>query len=478
MSENEPAILIDASPTKDFFISILVRDIKLSDAIADLVDNCVDGARRLRPGKNYQGLRIAITFDSQRFTIADNCGGIPFEVAKNYAFRFGRPPGMPATTGSVGQFGVGMKRALFKMGEHFCIESTEPKAEFKVDVDVRKWRSSFTEDGQEKWEFEFKDLDLDTINPIDKCGTRVTVDALYPGIAEEFGSKIFETRVLDAIQSAHEQSIHDGLEIQINAHQIKHRLSTLLSSDSIKPLKTVREFEVPGVPAQASQPSPETGDASGTAQEASPETQKAPETPKIKVTATIYAGISDAVLEQAGWYVICNGRQVLRADKTQTVGWDDAVNDIKIPKAHYQFARFRGFVFFESDNASALPWNTMKNAVDPESPIYQATRLDMVSAMRQVIDFLNKLDAEADTEGTTLSGAIQTSKAQPLSAINTSSTFVYPEPNTVRAAPTSGRIAFVRPIEEIEFAKKHFGVSAAKAAGERSFEYFLEREMF
>src|ERR1700736_3839618 len=38
---------IDAMPTKDFFISMLVRDIDLVDAIADLFDNCVDGARRM-----------------------------------------------------------------------------------------------------------------------------------------------------------------------------------------------------------------------------------------------------------------------------------------------------------------------------------------------------------------------------------------------------------------------------------------------
>lgn len=448
MAEIETGAIIDASPTKDFFISILVRDIKLPDAIADLVDNCVDGARRLKPDGEFHGLRIDVEFDNNHFLIMDNCGGIPVKVAKEYAFRFGRPDGMPSMKRSVGQFGVGMKRALFKMGEYFCVESKEPEANFTVEVDVRNWRSSFNENGREKWEFEFKNLEVGVANPSDQCGTIITVNKLYPGIAEELGSKVFETRVLDAIQSAHEQSIRQGLEIQINKHQIKHRLSTLLASDSIKPLKMTREFEV----------------------------QNDAEEAKTKVFFTIYAGISDAVLEQAGWYVICNGRQILRADKSKTVGWDDVVNDVKLPKAHYQFARFRGFIFFESDDASMLPWNTMKNAVDPESPIYQAAKLDMGSAMRQVIDFLNKLDAEADTEGTTLSCAIQACSAQPLSSITTSTNFVYPEVNATKVAQSTGRISFTRSIEEIEFAKKHFGVTAAKAAGEKSFEYFLERE--
>ena len=33
-----------AIPTKQFFVSMLTRDIRLEDAILDLVDNCLDGA--------------------------------------------------------------------------------------------------------------------------------------------------------------------------------------------------------------------------------------------------------------------------------------------------------------------------------------------------------------------------------------------------------------------------------------------------
>src|SRR5262245_49152521 len=51
---------IDASPTKDFFISMLIKDIGTSRAILDLVDNSVDGARLLRPGGNYNGLKVEI----------------------------------------------------------------------------------------------------------------------------------------------------------------------------------------------------------------------------------------------------------------------------------------------------------------------------------------------------------------------------------------------------------------------------------
>ena len=106
---------INASPTKEFFIYMLTRDIPLTRAVLDLVDNSVDGARKMRQAGDFNGLWVRIELDGVHFKIADNCGGIPVDIARNYAFRFGRPKDAPAVPGSVGQFGVGMKRTFFKL---------------------------------------------------------------------------------------------------------------------------------------------------------------------------------------------------------------------------------------------------------------------------------------------------------------------------------------------------------------------------
>ena len=37
---------VNAAPVKSFFVSMLTRDIKLEEAILDLLDNCVDGIIR------------------------------------------------------------------------------------------------------------------------------------------------------------------------------------------------------------------------------------------------------------------------------------------------------------------------------------------------------------------------------------------------------------------------------------------------
>jgi len=42
-------IELRVDPTKDLFISMLVKDLSLEDAIHDLIDNSVDGAKRLTP---------------------------------------------------------------------------------------------------------------------------------------------------------------------------------------------------------------------------------------------------------------------------------------------------------------------------------------------------------------------------------------------------------------------------------------------
>ena len=63
---------VDASPVKSFFVEMLTRDIELSDAILDLLDNCVDGILRHTKGKSlgempYKGYKAEITFGKDSF---------------------------------------------------------------------------------------------------------------------------------------------------------------------------------------------------------------------------------------------------------------------------------------------------------------------------------------------------------------------------------------------------------------------------
>ena len=54
---------VDANPTKDFFIYMITRDIESKAAIVELIDNAIDGAKRVRKDGDYKGLSISLDFN-------------------------------------------------------------------------------------------------------------------------------------------------------------------------------------------------------------------------------------------------------------------------------------------------------------------------------------------------------------------------------------------------------------------------------
>jgi hypothetical protein len=343
---------INAFPTKELFVSMLIRDIPLIRAIIDLVDNAVDGALRLRKENgDYSRLSIRIELDKNYFKITDNCGGISVNVAREYAFRFGRPKEADSIPGSVGQFGVGMKRAFFKLGRKFRVESRTKNAHFVIEEDVDDWKKN------PDWHFHFKKLDENLANiPEEKRETIITVTNLHENVSNEFQLENFKTRFYLELETAHAINLDKGLIITLNAIPLKIHPFSLLHSEQLKPAFKEKTYNE-GTPQQ--------------------------------VRVKIFAGIAERDLSHGGWYIFCNGRMLLEADQSKITGWGDM-----IPKYHADFAYFRGYVFFDSDDASLLPWTTTKTSVDGDASIYKAVRLEMLSLMRPVLDFLRQLATE------------------------------------------------------------------------------------
>ena len=188
---------IDAMPTKAFFVDMLVRDIAPERAVLDLIDNCIDGARRLHPGDDpdFNGLFVRLSMDEDHFEIIDNCGGFDIETAQSYAFRFGRPTGAETTDYSIGQFGVGMKRALFKFGRYFEVHSTTESQKWSMKVDVDRWEK------EEAWIFDFDDIDYNYDLREETQGTRIIVKKLRPETASRFSEIYFRRRLSEIIRS-------------------------------------------------------------------------------------------------------------------------------------------------------------------------------------------------------------------------------------------------------------------------------------
>lgn len=433
--------LIDASPTKEFFIEMLTRDIELIPAIIDLVDNCIDGARRLKGDGPYTALYVRLTVNGDRFVIADNCGGIDLATATKYAFRFGRPAGMARTPNSIGQFGVGMKRALFKLGTEFRVESTAAQSHFTLDVDVSQWQK------EDSWKLPFVGARLKKPASPSKRGTTITVTSLHPTVAADFALPSFQSNLRNELERAHQDSISKALSLTLNRTPLHVNLGTLLQSDRIRP--AVREFSLNG------------------------------DAPSVDVM--IYCGIAESSPRNAGWYVFCNGRLVLEADQSPVTGWGER-NGQAIPSYHNEFATFRGYVFMESADAGRLPWNTTKTGVDADSPIFRSVRREMLQVMRPVIDFLYRLDDEKDREEDEgpgpLTMAVEAAEAVPLSQTTASETFVWTPPKTKPkpTGPPMGRVQYSRPVSQINAIKKALGVRTYVEVGEQTFDYFYALE--
>lgn len=443
---NGPDETIDARPTKEFFIFMLTKDISLIRAIVDLVDNSWDGANRLKTQIPLKELSIRIDATAESFRISDNCGGISYEVARDYAFRFGRPKEMPLTHHSVGQFGVGMKRSLFKLGTSFRVESNSQDSSFVVKSNTQEWL------GKEKWEFEFSDLKFHTPRKqLKDCGTNIIVSDLHEAVSAAFSSDIFISQLKEAIEESHQQNLNSGLAITLNKIPLTARISSLATSSQLKPAHETTEF------------------------------YSDTESP---VTVKLIAGVSSSDPGEAGWTVYCNGRAILNADTTPVTGWGEG-NGRTIPRYHNQFARFRGFCFFDCDDASKLPWNTTKTGVDSDSVIYHSVRQRMVEMMRPVIDFLNRLDAEMDQEPDNryLTSVVASTKSTPITSITASAarsqSFVSPKPpppSQKPKGPKLRRIQYDKPEDEIEQVMSALGVSTLKDVGIETFDYYRRLE--
>lgn len=454
----EDKSIINAAPTKELFISMLVRDVTLRDAIGDLLDNCIDGALRLRPDGNYKGLKVEIELDTVKghFTINDNCGGIPVDIAREHAFRFGRSQLKARhTKHSVGVFGIGMKRALFKLGKKFKVVSVSKDSSFDMHVDVNQWKDLKVND-IESWQFAFDNYEegLKKEYPETERGTKITVTDLNDDVIESFKTDQDMDELIKELEREHLYSIDKGLKITINKRTLKATELNLLVSKDIKP--AIWEST----------------------------------TGKVKVR--IIVGISDQEKygPSGGWYIFGNNRLILGPDHTDKTGWG-AKKPIRIPEYHPQFYRFRGFVFLSAEDPRELPWNTSKTNMDLDSPIYRTVLQQMIVMMRNVIDFLNRLHDERNhfekglIKTLPLQKSIENTTSYELNTVvatkkhTVKEVFSYPEP-AERVAPNKPRSIYIRfeiSSKESELIKEYFDSDNLSEIGREVFDYFLAREV-
>ena len=176
----------------------------------------------------------------------------------------------------------------------------------------------------------------------------------------------------------------------------------------------------------------------------------------------------------SGWFVFCNGRAVISADKSVLTGWGGG----RLPIFQPKHRPFLGIVFFVSADPEQLPWTTTKSAINEDSGLWQVARRHMASIGHIITSFL---DSRYTDEGTEIASKELQNDAggQTVSvlaaAVSPRQTFTTPK----RPAPTTLKIQFDARIQDVKSVTTYLKRSSMSGSevGRYTFEYFLRNEV-
>jgi hypothetical protein len=443
----------NAYPRKHFFFEMFTRDISLEDCILDLIDNSIDGLIRSRKipfadsllnpevNGNSEGKTklpsIDVSYSNTRFQINDTCGGISRKRALTDVFNFGHAPGEGG--GALGVYGIGLKRAIFKLGNHFQMNSRTESEGFSVDLDLKKWvaRDNTLEDWRIPLQY--------TVGASSKeaAGTDIRITQLRPEVMMRLNDGTLAQRLNSIISQTYGLFIDRYVRIILNGRKVEPFHIPIGDSDQITPAHD--EYQ------------------DGTV--------------NVKLFASLAARVKQAWRsEPAGWYALCNGRIVVAADKTDLTGW----GSLGFPQFHD--GKHRGFVgvaFFESTDPLALPWTTTKRGLYRESPVYLHARNRMIGVARPIIKFLDSLykpDSPEEPAGRAIANQVTRTGLQQIASRPTTPFSVHATGK--KKLKTTVRVQYDAEMAEVQRIRTHVkkpGWSAGDV-GKFTFDHYLKTE--
>jgi len=443
--ENRIIDEINSMPTKRLFIDVLTRDISVEACILDLIDNSVDSYIR---NEIIDRSEILLSISKDEFGIFDNCGGIEYNFLKTNVFRFGADI-LIRSKPTLGIYGIGMKRAILKIGRKILMETDDGNSYCKINLDVNEWSKS------EDWKIPFEYYKGSRLSTNEKPYTKIVIKDLYDNIKKRFDLDSFINNINKAIHITYTFFITHNIDFYVNDDvKIEPFVIEARYDDQYKPTKYQDCFE--GV--------------------------------DFEITCFIdpKKGRTTRELGKRGWNVFCNKRLILAENTTEITGWSGPP---ELPKYHFLYNEFRGIVLIQSEDPSKLPLNTSKTGLDTESPIYHHIRNLMIKKARPLIDHLSrKYDGEKealdeveermeDTETkaeTEEEGESEKIRYVPLEEIKVGSTFRAPKMLKPRIKMTS--VQYSKPEKIVEKVKQSLGVSSNKKVGEKTFEYYVDLE--
>lgn len=408
-------MLIDASPTKELFLDTLIKDVNITDAILDLVDNAIDGYTRHEFANRRS---ISLELSKSKFLIHDTCGGIDLESARNEVFRFGVVKGGEYT---LGVYGIGLKRSMFKLGRIIVFESDDGDKYFRVDIDVKEWKKL------EGWNFTFSEIEESKNGSF----TKVSIKKLKDEVKREFESDRFVNELSDRISKTYYIFIKDMVDITLNGAKVSPYELDLVFSNTVEP--AFKKFSFDGI------------------------------------NVSLKAG-AHPDYKNPGWYLFCNNRLIVSGDRSPKTGWGMR----GVPVYHNKYNRFKGFAFIHSDDPTRLPWTTAKNNIDWDSEVFGRILPSMQNITSQYTSILSKYYPSEREEKVGIEGLGELT-TRSISSLKKEQDFKAP---SVPKRPTYTAISYRKKISEVDALKECMGKKSMsnKELGEKTFDYYKEME--
>lgn len=341
--KDDKTIKISTNADPDVLENTLTQDITTLEAIYDLIDNSIDAARRdifanqnftadeYGIPKDYSGYSIDVIVNDKEISIVDNCLGFSKSELENKSLILGQPSNHEF---GIGQYGIGLKRSLLKIGNKYTLNTDDKKNRFEVNFTNKEFNS------------EKGFISSSLLKSNNEKMTSLKIKDLKQGILPDIKSNMWYENAIEGMNQRYTIYLEKGLSISIKyfenePEKIKSSLVKLRHDSRFKPFKKSYKLN-------------------------------------NDVTVIISAGIHNKynfkgeqgyslsenrkITDEYGIYIICNDRVIVASSKEKMHGWKT--------NWHSEYNGFVCIVRFISQNPSLLPINTAKTAIQADSAIF------------------------------------------------------------------------------------------------------------
>ncbi|MGN0923236.1 ATP-binding protein [Ectopseudomonas mendocina] len=358
MAVVKDSIEVSFNSDADYLIQGLTSDVSTIECIYDLIDNSIDAARsKILSGPkevkkdflglpaSYKGFKIELNISSRKVAVSDNCAGIDENTLSEKVFTIGK---RSKHAFGIGHYGVGLNRAIFKLGSSVQLMTDNGKHAFSLGFSEENVRAAV----ESKSTIRAKRLPTSKKNYY-----RLEIDGVKSDVLSDLGSDTWLETLRDQIRIRYAIFCGKGLAIVVNKKKVGSFGPKIRNPDFLE--KRTKNF--------VSQ--------NGVSVYLEAGLHENYRIAKFESDYEEFKPVIKGLTPEYGWYVVCNDRIILVADKTKTTGWTTTA-------WHNEYHGFLGWAYYVSEDPSLLPWDTKKTGINTNNQ----THIEVLSSLKELAD--------------------------------------------------------------------------------------------